>query len=126
MTCAISVLEVATSGKLSVCPLVVVPTLLADTVAVALYSGFDRKARVPAVATVTINSKIGIQARRFKTRRYSRNSIFSPPQVRFVDFSVSGCQRCRQSREKTPVYGGQGSQAFGNPLRNVEVLGLCH
>src|SRR5438874_13758674 len=70
-----TLLPSATSGKPAVWPLVLVPWLLALTWAVAVYSGLEKYVRTPAVAAVTMTSRIGIQARRFKTRRYSRSSM---------------------------------------------------
>src|SRR5437762_469051 len=70
-----TLLPSATSGKPAVCPLALVPWLLALTWAVAVYSGLEKYVRTPAVAAVTITSRIGIHARLFKTRRYSRSSI---------------------------------------------------
>src|SRR6202030_2079386 len=93
MTAPTTSAPTATSGK-TAWPVVPDTELLALTWGVAVYSGFDRKVRTPAVAAVTITSKIGIQARRLNTRQYSRNSIpFLLLQVRLNDFGSDSKKR---------------------------------
>src|ERR1700730_18402188 len=73
-TCRARLLEVATSAKVIVVPLL---GAFATTVAVAVYSGFERNVSTLAPTAARTVRAMGIHARRRKTRQYSANSIAS-------------------------------------------------